>query len=215
MTSFFSAWLQKSTEIREHCSEALRGCCGITVVPLCVAPISREYIQDHSPHISMACFQIVVIGYGWNTVKCVSNRWRRFVRHSALIQGVVKFIFFPSIRYTEYEDWFALLFFVFLRWKLCNMEQLQTQILTKHFQFFWSKVTDATETTSFFLFFFFYRRVRSNLLGDYLLRHWNWGRLLVFKIYWEHENQKANVSLRWTQCLLEGRKGTELKNDFP
>lgn len=64
MTSFFSAWLQKSTEIREHCSEALRGCCGITVVPLCVAPISREYIQDHSPHISMACFQIVVIGYG-------------------------------------------------------------------------------------------------------------------------------------------------------
>lgn len=99
MTSFFSAWLQKSTEIREHCSEALRGCCGITVVPLCVAPISREYIQDHSPHISMACFQIVVIGYGWNTVKRVSNRWRRFVRHSALIQGVVRFIFFPSIRY--------------------------------------------------------------------------------------------------------------------
>lgn len=33
------------------------------------------------------------------------------------------------------------------------MEQLQTQIVTKHFQFFWSKVTDATETTSFFLSF--------------------------------------------------------------
>lgn len=83
---------------------------------------------------------------------------------------------------------------------MCNMEQLQTQTLTKHFQFFWSKVTDATARISFFLFcsffFFFKSNSKIRLLKELFAASLELRQVFGFQIYLEHERQKASVSLR-------------------